>query len=436
MGRNLARFVPDARRVAKSVSEAIYAAGAIPGGPPRVLPTVDMSHRRDACCPSLVEGATTSDAAKKSDAAKNRLPIARIRRSAERAPGARRRHASLARLLLVNGTPETSGVNMADIQLGKHRINFELHGGATGSVVTFVNGLTQSSPLWAPYTEYLVPRGYRVLSYDMLGQGRSSKPVLSVQLADQVELLPRLLDALGIDRAHVAGISFGGVVALRLAIGHPERVSSLVAMSTFSELTPQLELLGTALYEGVTQAGLPHLQNLLLPMNFSSAWLAEHRAALPELKRRGYISNDLYAIQNLVESFVDFAPFTADLGKITCPTLILNGEHDFLTPRACHETLRRNIVGSRLFIVQHAYHAFTLEFPAIVCRILGEFFRSVENASWTGDQSVWVAADDPRAAVVATPCRGDHTRAIPAGAAADDARGELAAAPEDGPHEP
>lgn len=162
--------------------------------------------------------------------------------------------------------------------------------------MVFVNGLTQSTGLWEPYADYLVPRGHRVLTYDTLGQGRSSKPVLAIALGDHVTVLKQLLDVLGIDRAHVAGISFGGVVALRLALAHPERVASMVPMSTFSELTPQLELLGAALWEGLAVAGLPHLQNLLVPLNFSSAWIAAHRDVLPELKRQGYVGNDLYAI--------------------------------------------------------------------------------------------------------------------------------------------
>lgn len=104
-----------------------------------------------------------------------------------------------------------------------------------------------------------------------------------------------------------------------------------------------------------------------------------------------------------------FEPFTAELARVTCPALILNGEWDALTPRACHETLRRALGNSRLVIVQHACHAFTLEFPALVARLIAE----LEDGSWKGDQSAWIAADDPETEVLLTPCRGDVTRAIP-----------------------
>ena len=302
---------------------------------------------------------------------------------------------------------------MASIEIGGRRIHYELRGPQSAMAVVFVNGLTQYSDLWIPYASHFTEHGYRTLSYDMLGQGQSSKPVLGIELDGHAALLERLLDALGIARAHVAGISFGGVVALRFAIAHPGRTASVAAMSTFSELTPQLKMLGAGLYQALLQGGLPLLQNLLLALNFSSRWLGEHWEALPEMKRAGYVTNDLYALQNLMESFVRFEPFTGELARVACPSLILNGEYDCLTPRECHETLRRALKNSRLVLLQHACHAFTLEVPAVTMRLLREFVDSVENGGWTGDQSVWIASDDPAAPVALLPCTGDHLRALP-----------------------
>ena len=58
------------------------------------------------------------------------------------------------------------------------------------------------------------------------------------------------------------------------------------------------------------------------------------------MKRQGWLVNDVYALQNLMDSFLDFQPLTPQLPSIAVPTMILNGEFDFLTPRALHETLR------------------------------------------------------------------------------------------------
>jgi len=113
-----------------------------------------------------------------------------------------------------------------------------------------------------------------------------------------------------------------------------------------------------------------------------------------------------------MESYVSFQPFVHELAKIQCPTLILNGEFDFLTPRLCHDTLRQNIRSSRLMIVPRAFHAFTLEYPELTVRIVEAFVRSVLEGKWQGDQSVWVASEDPHSDVLATRCIGDHLRAV------------------------
>ena len=301
---------------------------------------------------------------------------------------------------------------MPSIRLAEHNVNYELVGEPGHPVVTFLNGLTQNANLWKGYADHFVPRGYRVLAYDMLGQGGSSKPVVDIKLAMHADMLDRLLDELGIARTHLASISFGGVVALDFAIRHGRRLESLTLISTFAELTPQLEFLGAVMLQGLIEVGLPYMQNMLYPMNMSSAWLAANRERIPAMRRGGYIGNDGYAMQNLMESFVEFSPLTPELHRIKVPTLIMNGEFDFFTPRQCHELLRSQIANSRLLIVQHAYHAFTVELPAVTMRQLEVFLGQVADGSWRGDQSVWIAADDPSAKRQWLPCAGDWTRAV------------------------
>ncbi|MGE5161143.1 MAG: alpha/beta fold hydrolase [Betaproteobacteria bacterium] len=302
---------------------------------------------------------------------------------------------------------------MAFATIDGQRIRYALHGEAGRPLVTFANGLTQNADLWTAYGAQLAQRGYRVLAYDMVGQGQSAKPVLGSALTEHADLLTRLLDHVEAERTHLASISFGGVIALDFAIRHGHRLSSLVVMSSFAELTPQLECLGEVLYEGLTQVGLPYLQSILYPMNMSSAWLAANRSRIPEMKRGGYIGNDLYALQNLMESFVTFQPLTPRLKEIACPVLVMNGEHDFFTPRECHELMRRHLPNCRLVLIQHAYHAFTLEMPDVTLRQIHEFVRAVDDGTWVGDGSVWIAAERADAEPHVFPCPGDHMRAVP-----------------------
>jgi pimeloyl-ACP methyl ester carboxylesterase len=304
-----------------------------------------------------------------------------------------------------------SGSVMPTATYGHHQVHYELSGPSGRPVITFLNGLTQNARLWQSYAEYFVPRGWRVLAYDMLGQGRSSKPIIDIPLAMHAELLDHLLEELGIEQTHLASISFGGIVGLDFAIRYGHRLHSLTVMSAFAELTPQLEMLGAVMLQGLVEVGLPYLQSMLYPMNMSSEWIAANRERIPEMKRAGYIGNDGYAMQNLMESFVEFKPLTPELHKIGVPTLIMNGEFDFFTPRECHDLIRREVKNSRLLIIQHAYHAFTLEMQAVTMRQLEIFFTQVETNSWQGDQSVWIAAADPTAEVQWLPCAGDWMRA-------------------------
>jgi hypothetical protein len=151
---------------------------------------------------------------------------------------------------------------------------------------------------------------------------------------------------------------------------------------------------------------------MLYPMNMSSAWIAANRDRIPAMKRAGYIGNDGYAMQNLMESFASFKPLTPELHRIKVPTLILNGEFDFFTPRECHEVIRKNIANSRLVIIPRAYHAFTLEMPAITMRQIAVFLDQVAGKTWQGDQSVWIASEDPDAAEPCLQCAGDWLRAV------------------------
>jgi pimeloyl-ACP methyl ester carboxylesterase len=296
---------------------------------------------------------------------------------------------------------------------GPYRIRYELEGPADAPTYVLVNGLTQYAELWTAYRDALVARRFRVATFDLLGQGVSDKPALFISQDDQVAALHLLIGELGDGPVFLSGISFGGLIALRYAIAHGRRLAGLVPMSCFAELPPQLFLLGNALRTGLILGGTGYLQDLLLPMNVSDEWLRPVLGKLDAVKRQGWLVNDVYALQNLMESFLDFQPLTPQLPLISAPTMILNGEFDFLTPRALHETLRVRIPNSALVIIPRAYHAFTLEKPALTADLLARFAEDVLAGRWRGDKAVLVAPEDAGGDLKAFPAGYDHLRAIP-----------------------
>jgi len=303
---------------------------------------------------------------------------------------------------------------MPFLALGSRRIRYELDGPEAGPAYVLVNGLTQYAELWGAYRDALVARGFRVATFDLLGQGASDKPALFISQDDQVAALTLLIDQLGDVPIFLGGISFGGLIALRYAIDHGDRLAGLALMSSFAELSPQLLLLGNALRTGLILGGTGYLQDLLLPMNLSDEWLGPQLGNLEAIKRQGWLTNDVYALQNLMESFLEFKPLTPQLSSIGIPTIILNGEFDFLTPRALHETLRLEIPDSALVIIPRAFHAFTLEKPALTADLLCRFAEDVLARKWKGDRAVWIASENAGEALIPFPRGHDHLRAIPA----------------------
>ncbi|WP_426406979.1 alpha/beta fold hydrolase [Bradyrhizobium ganzhouense] len=296
---------------------------------------------------------------------------------------------------------------------GSYRIRYELDGPADAPAYVLVNGLTQYAELWTAYRDALLARHFRVATFDMLGQGGSDKPALFINQDDQVAALHGLISELGDGPVFLSGISFGGLIALRYAIAHGQRLSGLVPMSCFAELSPQLLLIGNALRTGLILGGTSYLQDLLLPMNLSDQWLKPLLDKLDGVKRQGWLVNDVYALQNLMESFLDFQPITSQLSSITVPTMILNGEFDFLTPRALHETLRVEIPNSALVIIPEAYHAFTLEKGALTADLLARFAEDVLAGRWEGNKAVLIAPNEPGGEITPFPAGYDHLRAIP-----------------------
>jgi len=302
---------------------------------------------------------------------------------------------------------------MAYLSYGSHTIRYELSGPEAGPAYVLVNGLTQYAELWDAYRDALVAKHFRVVTFDLLGQGESDKPSLFISQDDHVAVLRLLIDQLGDGPIFLTGISFGGIVALRYAIEHGHKLAGLVAMSTFAELPPQLFLLGNVMRTGLILGGTSYLQDMLLPMNLSDAWLAPLLDKLESVKRQGWLVNDVYALQNLMESFLDFEPLTPKLNAIKIPTMIMNGEFDFLTPRPLHDSLRTHIPDSALIIVPRAYHAFTLEKSALTADLLARFAADVMTKQWNGGGSVWIAPEEAGGAIEPFPPGYDHLRALP-----------------------
>src|SRR5512136_3074629 len=111
---------------------------------------------------------------------------------------------------------------MPKIKANGIELYYELHGPETAPVLALSNGILMSTASWAFQTP-IFSKHYRLLLYDCRGQGQSDHPAGPYSMELHADDLAALLDALGIARAHIGGISYGAEISVVFALRHPER---------------------------------------------------------------------------------------------------------------------------------------------------------------------------------------------------------------------
>jgi 3-oxoadipate enol-lactonase len=199
---------------------------------------------------------------------------------------------------------------------------------------------------------------------------QSEHPPGPYSMAQHADDLAALLDALGVERAHIGGISYGAEISLVFALRYPERTRSLVVASAVSQVDPLLRAMMAGWIAAARARDPELLVQVTLPVNFSERWMAANPAAL-EAARQRYRQLDMDAFLELLLSFSQL-DITADLHRIDAPALVMVGEEDILKPRKYAEIIARELPNSEFAIVPHAGHAVLWEqAPVFNSLILG-----------------------------------------------------------------
>jgi 3-oxoadipate enol-lactonase len=243
---------------------------------------------------------------------------------------------------------------MPKVEANGIKIYYELHGPADAEVLVLSNGVLMSTASWAFQTPVL-SRHYRLLLYDCRGMWQSDHPPGPYSMELHADDLAALLGALHIQRAHIGGTSYGAEVSMVFALRHPERTRSLIATAAVSQLDPLLAGLTDIWIEAARARDPELLYKVVYPLTFSEEWIADNQGAL-DLARDRYESLDFDA---LLELFLCFSrlDITADLHKITVPTLVVSGELDALKSRKYSDIIVREIPHAEYALIPHAGHA-------------------------------------------------------------------------------
>ena len=235
------------------------------------------------------------------------------------------------------------------------QLYFEQHGWDNAAEVLVVsNGVLMSTASWAMQVPVLA-KHYRVLLYDCRGMWQSDHPAGPYSMEQHADDLAALLGALRIERAHIAGISYGGEISLIFGYKYPQRTLSVIASSAVSQIDPLLRGI-IASWIVAARAKDPELFfQVTYPTNFSEAWIASNQTALDGARAR-YRTLDFDAVLELLLSFSRLN-ITAELKQIAAPTLVIVGEQDILKPRKYAEIIAREVPKSEFVVAPNSGHA-------------------------------------------------------------------------------
>jgi len=250
---------------------------------------------------------------------------------------------------------------MSKLRVNGVELYYELHGLADRPLLVLNNGIIMNAASsWGFQTETL-SRHYRLLQYDCRGQGQSEHPAVDYSMEEHADDLAALLSALGIESAHIAGISYGGEVAQAFALQHPARVRSLILADTVSEVSPALRTIAQSWFDAAREGNAEAFFNATVPWNFSAQFIAANAKLLKDARGR-YDLLDYPAVVRLCECFLK-VNFTARLSEIKAPTCIIVGALDLLKGPDYAAILKQHILQAELHILPGAGHASCWERP-------------------------------------------------------------------------
>jgi pimeloyl-ACP methyl ester carboxylesterase len=280
--------------------------------------------------------------------------------------------------------------------IGDVSLNYRQVG--AGEDMVLVHGLAANLGFWNLNLLLPLARHFRVTTYDLRGHGYSDMPSTGYTSRDMAADLVGLMDDLGIERAHLVGHSFGGVVALHCAVSHPDRVSSLTLQDSrlralqptqrlidwpdWKQAKAKLASMGIDIDENEDEVGVKLLQRLAEPQWRQksqrhenkplfipfSGWAAGNRSAAKWLR--------LLDTTSTKADIQETAGLTRErIAGVRQPTLALYGEHSrcLRTFHALPEVLHH----CRSRIIPEVGHFYPLIKPRVVADLVLEFVGDV-----------------------------------------------------------
>ncbi len=244
----------------------------------------------------------------------------------------------------------TLDTNVTEIDVDGCRLAYAVSGNAGTPVLLLSHALGATSDLWARQLARF-SNAFYVIRYDTRGHGRSGAPAGEYTIERLGRDALAVLDAAGADRAHVCGLSLGGLTAMWLAVHAPQRISRLVLASTAARIgTPDR---WTERVREVQAGGMEAIADAAMPRWFTEDFrrrepeiVAQHRAMIASCSPVGY-SGGCAALRD--------TDLREAIRHIDAPTLVVSGTADPVTPPGDGIELRERIPGARMVTFDAAH---------------------------------------------------------------------------------
>jgi 3-oxoadipate enol-lactonase len=261
------------------------------------------------------------------------------------------------------------------------KLRYEIRG--SGEPVALIMGFSGSGRGWGEAFLKLMEVRFKIFVIDNRGTGESDKPDAEFTLADMAADIAAVLDHAKTPRAHIFGISMGGMIAQEFALAYPERTRGLVLGCTNCGASHSVPADPAAIANLIPAPGIDPIEQARRAFSVACGKAFLNSAAGQEILSQAiaemgnYPITPMHTFMRQGQAIGGFDSF-ARLGQIKSPTLIIHGDDDSIVPYPNAEVLQGAIAGSKKHTLKAAGHMFFWEVPDEAARAAGDFLSAVK----------------------------------------------------------
>ncbi len=259
-------------------------------------------------------------------------------------------------------------------RVGDINMYYEVHG--EGFPLVMIMGLSADVNWWDPLFIKEVSKEFKVVVFDNRGAGRSDKPKVEYTIRMFADDTVKLMDTLNIGKAHILGVSMGGMIAQEIAINYPERVEKLVLCVTSpggSKAIPPSQEVISLLASDRSKIPPEDLARATLSLLYPEEYLKTHpEVAELTVKRISMYMIPPDAYMRQLNAVMNFDAYDR-LNNIKAPTLVVSGGKDILVPPENGKILAEAILNAKLVIFENAGHGLIAQEREAFTQLLLDF---------------------------------------------------------------